>query len=58
MYFDVGILFDVCLSSSMSNRGAKSKIEFAATENQWNKAVGHATKIFIKYVNSLRHNII
>ena len=28
------------------NRGAKSKNEFAATENQWNTGVGHVTKIF------------
>ena len=33
---------------SLSNRGAKSKNEFAATENQCTKGVGHVTKIFEK----------
>ena len=52
--------FDICkfilmseffcrfLGSSLSNRGAKSKNEFAATENHWTKGVGHVTKNFRK----------
>ena len=48
MYFDVGVFFVSFLGSSLSNRGAKSKNEFAATENQWNKGVGHVTKLFKK----------
>ena len=36
----------VFLGSSLSNRGAKSKNEFAATEKQCSKGVGHVTKKF------------
>ena len=44
IYFDVGIFFVSFLGSSLSNRGVKSKNEFAVTENQWTKGVRHVTK--------------
>ena len=45
---DVGVFCRSFLGSSLSNRGAKLKNEFAATENQWNTGVGHVTNIFSK----------
>ena len=44
----MGIFFVSFFNSSLSNRGAKSKNEFAATENHCTKGVRHVTNKFRK----------